>query len=80
MQKSNDLMLIKLEKQLKRRVGELENSCNLSYRQDCGAKWCQMGLDHSTTACPTLLPFESPHTPFCPPTRVPLLREAHYQL
>lgn len=42
-----------------------------------GAEWCQVGLDHSTTACPTLLPSELPHLyPLQPPHHhhsVPLL-------
>lgn len=54
----NDLMLIKLESELRSVRGMRRTLSGI--RTLWGAEWCQVGLDHSTTTCPTLLPPSSP--------------------
>lgn len=51
----NDLMLIKLESELRRSVRGMRSTLS-GIRTLWGAEWCQVGLEHSTTTCPTLLP------------------------
>lgn len=67
--------LNKTERELRRSVRGMRRTLS-GIRTLWGAEWCQVGLDHSTTACPTLLPSELPHLyplqtspppPPCPP-------------
>lgn len=53
-------------RELRRSVRETERILS-GIRTLWGAEWCQVGLDHLTTACPTLLAYEPPNSTLSKP-------------